>query len=136
MPSLVLGVVFLLVGVLGFVPVALTHPAGGEHGVQMHTSERYLLGLFHVNALHSAVHILFGVLGILMSRHLSTAGLYCQIVCAAYALLAVIGLAPALDTVFGFIPIHGHDVWLHAVIAIVAGHFGFVTPVEPARAAA
>ena len=37
-----------------------------------------------------------------------------------YAVLAVMGLVPALNTVFGFIPIHGHDVWLHAVIALAA----------------
>jgi hypothetical protein len=75
--------------------------------------------------LHSAVHVLFGLMGIFMSRAWDTARLYARIVAVAYALLAVMGLVPALDTVFGLIPIHGHDVWLHAVIALAAAYFGF-----------
>ena len=55
---------------------------------------------------------------------------YCRFVAVVYALLAVVGLIPQLDTVFGLIPIHGHDVWLHAAIALVAAYFGFAGPVE------
>lgn len=126
--ALILGIVFLLVGILGFVPAALTHPVDAGHELHVTASDGYLLGLFHVNALHSAVHVLFGIMGIGMSRQWSTARLYCQIVAVAYALLAVMGLVPALNTVFGLIPIHGNDVWLHAAIAIVAAYFGFIAP--------
>ena len=44
--------------------------------------------------------------------------------------LAVMGLIPAANmwNTFGLIPIHGHDVWLHAVIAAAAAYFGFVVP--------
>lgn len=132
--ALVLGIVFLLVGILGFVPAALTHPAVTEDPLRVQTSEGYLLGLFHVNALHSAVHILFGVMGIVMFRQWGTARLYCQIVAVAYALFAIIGLIPVIDTVFGFVPLHGHDVWLHAIIAIAAGYFGFLTAPQAADA--
>jgi hypothetical protein len=60
-----------------------------------------------------------------MSRSWDSARLYARIVAVAYALLAVMGLVPALNTVFGLIPIHGHDVWLHAVIAAACAYFGF-----------
>lgn len=130
--ALVLGITFLAVGILGFVPAALTHPAPTGHDLRIQTSEGYLLGLFHVNALHSAVHILFGLVGVAMFRQLGTARLYCQIVAVAYALLALIGLIPATNTAFGLIPLHGHDVWLHAVIAIAAGYFGFMAVPEAA----
>ena len=40
-------------------------------------------------------------------------------------LLTVMGLIPGLNTTFGLIPIHGNDVWLHALIAIAAAYFGF-----------
>ena len=127
--AMVMGVAFLLVGVLGFVPPALTHPAAGgtHHGGDLRVTafDGYLLGLFHVNVLHSLTHVLFGLMGIFMSRSWDTARLYARIVAVAYALLAVMGLVPALDTVFGLIPIHGHDVWLHAVIALAAAYFGF-----------
>ncbi len=61
--SLFVGVVFLLVGVLGFVPGATVALDGirfaGPH------SEAMLFGLFQVSVLHNALHLLFGVAGIL-----------------------------------------------------------------------
>jgi hypothetical protein len=146
--SLVLGVVFLLVGVLGFIPVEpilrehplgedpSAHPAGADHDhgaeLKVDNFEGYLLGLFHVNVIHSAVHVLFGLMGIAMSRGWDSARLYCRIVAVSYALLAVLGLIPKGNTVFGYIPIEGHDVWLHALIALAAAYFGFAAP-EPVR---
>jgi hypothetical protein len=44
--------------------------------------------------------------------------------------LAVMGLVPGLDTTFGLVPIYGHDVWLHALLAGVAAYFGFVAAPE------
>ena len=128
--AMVLGVIFLLVGVLGFVPPLLTHPTGhADHAVPLRVNafEGYLFGLFHVNVLHSLVHVLFGIMGIAMSRRFDAARAYARIVAISYALLAVMGLFPALNTVFGLIPIHGHDVWLHAAIAAVSAYFGFAT---------
>ena len=130
--AMVLGVAFLLIGILGFVPPALTNRGMGDHDVHVRAFEGYLLGLFHVNVLHSLVHVLFGVMGILMSRTYDAARSYCRIVAVSYALLAVMGLIPRLNTVFGLIPIHGHDVWLHAVIAAAAAYFGFAGPREAA----
>jgi hypothetical protein len=126
---MVMGVIFLVVGLLGFVPPLLTHPGHGTHDLRVRAFEGYLLGLFHVNVLHSLVHVLFGVMGVAMSRRFDSARLYARIVAVSYGLLTVMGLIPALNTVFGLIPIHGHDVWLHALIAAAAAYFGFA----PAR---
>jgi hypothetical protein len=125
----VFGVAFLLVGIMGFIPPLLTQPTDhphGQHGVTVTAFEGYLLGLFHVNILHSLVHVLFGVMGLAMARRFDTARLYARIVAVSYLLLAVMGLIPRLDTVFGLIPIHGHDVWLHLLLGGVAAYFGFV----------
>src|SRR5947208_2481488 len=125
--AMVFGVVFLLVGAMGFVPQLLWHPVGGHegHAIRVNAFEGYLLGLFHVNVLHSLVHVLFGVMGIAMARSFDSARLYARIVAVGYGLLTIMGLIPGLDTVFGLIPIHGNDVWLHAAIALVAAYFGF-----------
>jgi hypothetical protein len=128
--ALIYGVAFLLVGVMGFIPPLLTHAGHGTHDVRVTAFEGYLLGLFHVNVLHSLVHVLFGIMGIAMSRAADRSRLYARIVAVAYGLLTIMGLVPGLDTVFGLIPIHGHDVWLHAVLALVAAYFGFAAPVE------
>jgi Domain of unknown function (DUF4383) len=34
--------------------------------------------------------------------------------------------AGKLHTTFGLIPLYGHDVWLHVVLAAVGAYFGFV----------
>jgi hypothetical protein len=35
------------------------------------------------------------------------------------------GLIPGLSTLFGLVPLFGHDVWLHALTAIIAAWFGY-----------
>jgi hypothetical protein len=42
-----------------------------------------------------------------------------------FGVLTVMGLIPGLNTVFGLIPLFGHDIWLHALTAIAAAYFGF-----------
>jgi hypothetical protein len=51
-----------------------------------------------------------------------------------YAIFAVMGLIPGLDTVFGLVPLHGNDVWLHALLAAGAAYFGFVRHADPESA--
>jgi len=121
--ALLLGLGFVVAGIAGFFPSPADPPAGltQTHGFG------HALGVLPVNTLHNAVHLLFGLLGILASRGmLMSARGYAQLVGVAYALLTVLGLLPATETTFGLIPIYGADVWLHAVIAVLAGYFGFV----------
>ena len=122
--ALVYGIAFLGVGILGFVPgVTQSHAApeltvhGPGHG--------YLLGLFHVNLLHNLVHLLFGIWGLIAFRTFDASRLYARGVAVIYAVLGVFGLIPGLDTLFGLVPLHGHDVWLHFLLAVVAAIFGF-----------
>lgn len=121
--ALVFGIVFLAVGALGFVPGALSPVVDN---VTVHAMHGRLLGLFPVNVLHSAVHVLFGIWGIIAFRSFLAAKTYARVVAVAYGLLTIMGLIPGLNTVFGLIPIYGNDVWLHALIAIVAAYFGFL----------
>jgi hypothetical protein len=124
--ALVLGIAFLLVGVMAFIPGLVT-----ENGHDLHVKgpgTGYLLGLFHVNILHNAIHLLFGVWGIVAWRSFDASRMYARVVAIAYGVFAVLGILPApMNTVFGLVPIHGHDVWLHAVIAIAAAYFGWAT---------
>jgi len=85
-----------------------------------------LLGLFPVNMLHNVVHLLFGLWGIVAYRSLGGARMYFRAVAVIYGLLTVLGLLPATNTTFGLIPIYGNDVWLHAVLALVAAYFGWM----------
>jgi hypothetical protein len=123
--SLALGIIFLLVGIAGFVPGLLQTPEQAAD-VQVTQSFGRLFGLFPVNALHNAVHIIFGIWGIAAYRSYTGARGYSKAVAIIYAVLTVMGIIPGLNTTFGLIPLYGHDIWLHAVIAIAAAYFGFV----------
>ncbi len=123
--ALLFGIVFLAVGVLGFVP-GMVHPPMGDHDVTMTQNYGDLLGLFPVNLLHNVVHIIFGLWGLAASRSLGGSIGYARAVAVIYALLTVLGLLDATNTTFGLIPIYGNDVWLHAVLALVAAYFGWV----------
>lgn len=124
--ALVMGIIFLLVGVAAFVP-GFVEP-GPEHGLAVYgPGTGYLFGLFHVNVLHNLVHIVFGIWGILAFLSAPAAQTYARVVAIAYGLLVIMGLIPQLNTVFGLIPIHGNDVWLHALIALAASYFGWAT---------
>jgi len=120
----IFGIVFLIVGVGGFIPGVTqphTHP---DLAVQAGSGME--LGLFPVNVLHNLVHLLFGVWGLVASRSFDGSRLYGRVVAIAYGLLTVLGLFPATNTTFGLVPIYGHDVWLHGLLAAVGAYFGFV----------
>ena len=133
--ALVLGIVLLLVGILGFIPGVVSHvePATGTvpgsadaaPGAAVVESYGYLLGLFPINALHNLVHIVWGILGIVAYRSLGGARMFAKATAVVYGLLTILGLIPGFSTVFGLVPLYGHDVWLHALIAIAAAYFGF-----------
>jgi hypothetical protein len=123
--ALVLGVVFLLVGALGFVPALLTPPPLDAPPLSMHHNYGYLLGLFPVNTLHSAVHLLIGAWGVIAYRTWTGARTFAAGLAVIYALLAIAGLVPGLNTTFGLIPLWGNDVWLHALTALVSAYFAW-----------
>ena len=133
--ALVYGIVFLVVGIAGFIPGLVTPYELTDPGLTVTSGAGYLFGLFPVNILHNAVHILFGLWGLLAYRSLHGARGYAKAVAVIYGLLAVMGFIPGLMTTFGLVPLHGHDIWLHLLLAAVAAYFGFVARAESARPA-
>jgi hypothetical protein len=121
--ALIFGLVFLVVGIGGFI---LTEAAPPPADLKVQHGFGHELGLFPVNTVHNIIHILFGIWGLAASRGLGSAITYARGVAIIYALLTVMGLIEVTRTSFGLAPIYGNDVWLHAAIAVVAGYFGFV----------
>jgi hypothetical protein len=122
--ALVYGIVFLLVGIAGFVPGLVAPPEEGRD-LAIATGFGRLFDLFPVNVLHNLVHVAFGIWGIAAYRTFSASRTYARAVAVIYGVLTVMGLIPVLATTFGLIPLYGHDVWLHALLAIVAAYFGW-----------
>ena len=123
--AIVAGIVYLLVGLLGFVPDLKTPPTTAPP-LAVDTGYGFLLGLFPVNVLHNLVHDALGIWGIAAFATLGAARFYARALAVIYAVLAVMGLIPGLDTTLGLIPIFGHDIWLHALTALIAAYFGWV----------
>lgn len=114
--ALLFGAVFLLVGILGFIPAV-----SPEHSDGM----RYLLGLFMVGGIHNAIHLLSGaaaVAGGLASE--KYARLYFQIFGSVYALVTVIGFVQG-DTVLGIFDVNTADNFLHLGLALAIAGIGF-----------
>jgi hypothetical protein len=125
--ALLMGIAFAAAGVLGFVPAFVAPPEAGDPQV-LAMSHGRLFGLFPVNALHNAVHLAIGLWGFAAWAGMAGAVAFARSLSVLYLVLAVAGLVPQLNTMFGLVPIHGHDVWLHAGTALLAAWFGWGAP--------
>ncbi|GAA2959793.1 DUF4383 domain-containing protein [Streptomyces enissocaesilis] len=114
--ALLVGAVFLLVGVLGFVPGITTDYDTMKFAE--HHSEAKLLGVFQVSVLHNIVHLLFGVAGVAMARAASTARTYLIGGGAVYLVLWLYGLFIDHDSAANFVPVNTADNWLHFVLGL------------------
>ncbi|MFD5226366.1 DUF4383 domain-containing protein [Microbacterium sp. NPDC058342] len=114
--ALVYGIVFLLVGIAGFIPGLTTNIEMVEFAG--HTSEAMLLGIFQVSVLHNIVHLLFGVAGLVLARRFAWSKNYLIWGGVIYALLLVYGLFLHGDHAANFVPLNAADNWLHGALAV------------------
>lgn len=128
--ALIFGIVYVIVGILGFVPGVTAPPPGDAPGLVLANNYGYLFGLFPVNLLHNLVHIIIGLWGILSYGSLGAARGYSRAAAIIFAVLTIAGLVPGANIMLGFIPIFGNDIWLHAATAVIAAYFGWLAPVE------
>ncbi|MDQ4501535.1 DUF4383 domain-containing protein [Sinomonas sp. ASV322] len=111
----IVGAVFLLVGILGFIPALTTMGQIGFAGYGSHT---LLLGLFQVSVLHNIVHGLFGIAGLVLARTAGAAKGYLVWGGAIYLVLFVYGLIFTGDVAANFVPINAADNVLHLVLGV------------------
>ena len=109
--ALAAGIVFLLVGILGFIP-GITEDAPGSFAGE--DSEGSLFGVFQTSVLHNLVHAGFGLLGLLLARTWEGANLYLLGGGIVYLGLFLLGLAGVMD----WLPADDTDDWLHLVLAL------------------
>jgi len=113
----VFGIVFVAVGVLGYVP-----------GV---TSDGMLLGLFMVDGLHNIIHLVSGLAALAAAWGLYSSRLYFKVFGAVYAVVTVLGFLGS-GSVLGLIMVNTADNLLHLVIAAAALYIGFGMKSSPA----
>lgn len=117
--------VFVLVGILGFIPGITTNYddmsfAGSD-------SEAELLGLFQVSILHNLVHLAFGLVGLALARTLDGARTFLIGGGLIYLVLWIYGLVIDKDGDANFIPVNTADNWLHFILGVAMVLLGFVT---------
>src|SRR4051812_24016115 len=88
--ALAVGAVFLLVGILGFIPGITSN--FDQLTFAGHHSDAALLGLFNVSILHNIVHLLFGAAGLALARSFDGARSYLVGGGIIYLLLFIYGL--------------------------------------------
>jgi len=107
---------FVLVGVLGFIPGITTDydtmTFAGHH------SDAKLLGVFEVSVLHNIVHLLFGAAGFALARTAGGARTYLVGGGVVYLVLWLYGLLIDHDTAANFVPLNDADNWLHLALGI------------------
>jgi len=111
---MVFGVVFVLVGILGFVP----NPLVGMEAI------------FETDMLHNVVHILFGVILIVAAKKSPAASsLWLIILGAVYLVLAVLGfmMVPDEGELLGLVHVNMADHWLHIVLGVALVAAGFLS---------
>jgi hypothetical protein len=114
--TLAVAAVFVLVGVLGFVPGVTSNYDTLQFA--SHHSEAKLLGLFQVSILHNVVHLLYGIAGFVMARSFSSAKLYLIGGGAIYLVLWIYGLVIDKESAANFVPVNAADDWLHFVLGV------------------
>jgi hypothetical protein len=107
------GVIFIIVGILGFVPGAA--PDG------------HLLGIFHINTAHNLVHLLSGAVALVCSRNGEQASrIFFLSFGVIYGLVSILGFIKGDEPLLGIIANNLADAFLHLGIAVVSLGLGFL----------
>jgi hypothetical protein len=117
--ALVTGIVFLLVGIAGFIPGITTNY--DEMTFAGHESEAELLGIFQISILHNIVHLAFGVAGIAAARAArASQSSYSFLMYGGliYFALFVYGLFSHGETGANFVPLNEADNVLHLALSV------------------
>jgi Domain of unknown function (DUF4383) len=114
--AMAVGAVFLLVGILGFIPGITSNV--GQMTFAGHHSESLLLGVFQVSILHNIVHLLFGVAGLALARSISGSRNYLIGGGAIYLVLWLYGLIVGQESAANFVPVNTADDWLHFILGV------------------
>ncbi|MGH2448711.1 MAG: DUF4383 domain-containing protein [Chloroflexota bacterium] len=127
---LIIGVVYLILGILGFVPGLYATPPAGVPPLHVTAGYGFLFGIFPVNITGDIFRIVVGVLGILFAATFRTAESYSRLIALVFAILTFCGFVPHIDTLLGAMPIYSNDAWLHMATAVIAAYFGWVASAE------
>ena len=112
--ALLVGVVFLVVGTLGFIPGITSNY--DELKFAGHNSDAQLLGIFDTSILHNIVHLLYGLAGIALARTIDGARTFLVGGGLVYLVLFVYGAIWHGEAGSNWIPVNWADDILHLAL--------------------
>ncbi len=142
--ALAVGIIFTAIGVAGFIPDLVSLPAAAISDAAPITADQipaaaganytaaylrgfgYVFGLFPTNLLHNITHLAVGVFGLYSATGDRGSFNYNRFFGISYLALALLGLISATQTLFGFMPIFGNNVWLNGITGAIAAYYAFV----------
>jgi hypothetical protein len=119
-------------GAVALIPALYDYPNAGLPALRLENSYGLFLGIFPMNILNKLALILFGAAGILVSQ-LPTTSLPASVkwsrwVFAVMGIAAVLGFFPQTNTLGGYWPLFGSEIWVHGIFALLGAYFGFALP--------
>jgi Domain of unknown function (DUF4383) len=129
--ALIVGIAFLAVGILGFIPGITTNY--DELKFVGEDSEAMLLGIFKVNILHNLVHLAFGLIGLTLAATATGARSFLIVGGIVYLVLWIFGLVIDLDEPINFVSLNTADNWLHFALGAGMLVLGLVLGRDVAR---
>ena len=128
------GIVMLALGLLAFIPQFSPISQFSLLPLDTNTAYGAFLGFIPMNVFNKMALILFGAVGILVSgfeyTSLPRSIQFSKAVFWVMGIAAILGLIPATQTLFGFWPLYGADVAVHALFAALGAYYGFAIPIK------
>ena len=127
--AMIAGAIMLVLGIAAFIPALSTYSADSLRPLELNTSHGLFLGFLAFNVVNKVALIGFGLAGIWAASReavaLPRSITWARAVALVMGLGAVLGLIPATSTFFGYWPLYGADVVVHAVFALTGAYFGY-----------
>ena len=126
--ALIGGICMLLIGIAALIP-AMVGTTDGLPLLKVENSYGLFLNTFPMNIYNKLALIILGLGGIMASSarftNLPASIHYSRVVFYFCGALAILGAIPQTNTLNGYWPLFGNEIWLHAFMAVVGAYFGF-----------
>lgn len=122
------GSVMLAMGLLALIP-SFVGSSYGLPTLSLNSSYGLFLSYFPMNIVNKLALIGFGVAGLIVANadvnSVSRSTTYCRAVFVVMGLGAILGLIPQTATFFGYWPLFGAEVLVHAIFSLLGAYFGY-----------
>lgn len=130
--ALISGLVMLMMGLIAFFPTL--NVVEGLPPISVNTSYGMFLDLFPMNIFNKLALIIFGIAGVwaysTAHRNFHYSLMFSKTVFWVMGVLAVLGLLPQTNTLFGYWPLFGFEIIAHGIFALLGGYYGYVVTRE------